>query len=257
MTTLARPQSDTSSHWYFPDGTPCHTVKCTTKDGERPTTIADAKKLKLVPSPTTILRVLHKEALVQWRCEQVALACLTSPKRNDEPLDDFVKRILHVDKEHEQEGKSAAERGTQIHRALKEELSGFRCEYEMLPWIEPVWHYLNDLGACEVHCEETLLGKGYAGTTDLWLGFAQISREDILVDFKTKDVLPKKAYTEDRLQLAAYAACIPRAVRTMNIYISRKEPGKFTVIEHDDWQRDFEAFKHLLSYWQIANDFYP
>lgn len=255
--TAARPPTSQSAHYYTPEGIPCHTVKCTTKEGERPTNVSDAKRLGLLPSPTTILKVLHREALVQWRTEQAILACLTAPKRDDEAIDAFVERIIHTDREHEQEARAAADMGTRIHAALQAELSGGIAEHEMLPYIEPVWEWLNGLPGCDGGlCEAVLVGDGYAGRTDF---IHYLQTEERLWDFKSKDTLPKKAYLEDRLQLAAYAKArstiTMRRVSTGNIYISRTEPGKFCVCVHDDWQRDYEAFRHLLEYWRIVNQF--
>lgn len=258
MTTLARPQTSESSHWYTRDGQPCHTVKCTTKDGERPTTIADARKLGLLPSVTNILRCLHKEALVQWRCEQAVLACLTSPRNDGEPLDDFVQRILHTEKVQDQEAKAAADLGTRIHRALEDELSGRIAEHEMLPWIEPVWEWLNKTGCDKINTELVLVGEGYAGRTDLIQSFPIA---EWIWDFKTTKKLPTKgAYLEHKLQRAAYAKAtgFVGPILTGNIYISTVEPGKFVVDQdkdHTAWHKYYEAFEHILKYWQIANQF--
>jgi hypothetical protein len=52
--------------------------------GERPTTIRDAKRLGLYPSVTSILGVLAKPGLEKWKLDQVALACLRTPKQAEE-----------------------------------------------------------------------------------------------------------------------------------------------------------------------------
>lgn len=251
MTTAARPTTSESSHWYFPDGTPCHTVKCTTKEGDRPTTIADARKLGLLPSVTNILSCLRKPALESWKIEQACLSVLTAPRKQDEALDAFVQRVLHDEKQHEQEAKDAADLGTRIHKALEDELSGRIGDHEMLPWVEPVWEYLNSLGKPVMHTEKVLVGNGYAGRCDLITG-----PDGHLWDFKTTKKLPTKgAWWEHSLQLAAYQRAYGFPVRCGNIYISTLEPGKFFVAETTDLDSCFEAFDHILKYWQIANDF--
>ena len=262
MTTLARPRTQESAHWYDPKtGLPCHTVKCSTKDGERPTNITDAKKLGLVPSVTNVLSVLRKPALETWKQEQCCLSVLTAPRKPDEGLDDFVARVLHEERQHEQEAKDAADLGTRIHKALEDELSGRVADHEMLPWIEPVWEYLNKQGYLRTQCERILVGDGYAGRTDL---IAEGHKYDVMLDFKSTKKPPKEPYWEHRLQLSAYHMAKIRNEPTSsritvcgNIYISTTKPGDFVVHVHEDTHTCWLAFKHLLDYWQVANDYYP
>jgi hypothetical protein len=67
-TIIAR--SAEAVHWYRQDGGPQYTVKA--KDGsDRPTTLRDARKLNLVPSVTTILKIAAKPGLEAWKQEQM------------------------------------------------------------------------------------------------------------------------------------------------------------------------------------------
>ena len=50
--TAVKPES--ASHWYDLDGQPCHEVPRAKGDGMRPTTLADARKLHLLPSVTNV-----------------------------------------------------------------------------------------------------------------------------------------------------------------------------------------------------------
>ena len=56
------------------------------KDGEgtRATTLADARKLGLLPSVTSIIGVLDKPALSNWKMDRAALAAVANPKQPDE-----------------------------------------------------------------------------------------------------------------------------------------------------------------------------
>lgn len=268
MTTAARPISSEGSHWYQRDGTPCHTVMGKTTGRERPTTITDARKLGLLPSVTNVLRCLHKEALVQWKVEQAVLACLTSPRNDGEPLDAFVERILHTEKVQDQEAAAARDMGSRVHQALEDELSGRHAEQEMLPWIEPVWEWLNNQGYKTVLCERVVVGEGYAGRTDLMALKEPTDPLDIW-DFKTTKNPPKKsAWWEHQMQLAAYGMCqfeheihTPEeyngSFRCGNIYISTVKPGEFVVCQHTEIDRAWEGFQSLLKYWQVANDYVP
>lgn len=257
MTTLARPNTEQSSHWYTQDGQPCHTVKCSTKDGDRPTTIADAKKLGLVPSVTNVLGLLRKPALESWKIEQACLSVLTAPRNKGEELDQFAQRVLHEERQQDQEAAQAADLGTRIHAALEAELSGGISEQELLPWIEPVWEFINNFGATVKATEKVLVGDGYAGRVDLILDFGD---SDMIIDFKSCKRLPTKdAYFDHKLQRAAYAKCHKKDyVLTSNLYISTTEPGQFVAFTDNmtsDWERWWFAFEHLLKYWQIVNQF--
>ncbi len=255
MTTAARPTSEQSCHWYFHDGRACYEVPRAKGDGMRPTTLADARKLNLLPSVTTILGVLHKEALVQWRVEQAVLACLTAPKRNDEPLDDFVTRILHTERHQDQEGDEAKARGTEIHDALEAYFTHGEPSLEVVPWIDPVIKYLARFGTV-IHSEHILVGNGYAGKCDLI--FEDSMGVEWVIDFKSTKAakLPTKSYWEHKMQTAAYAQC--RQIRHhANIYISTVECGAFSFCDNESPSDPWRAFASLLEYWRVTNNFYP
>lgn len=253
--TVARPQTSQSAHWYSSDGKPMHTIMGKTTGKPRPTTIKDARELDLVPSVTTILKALHKPELQNWIVEQACLAVLTSPRQRDEALDEFVHRILHEEKQQDQERDAAAQRGTDIHQGIADALQGKEASSDLLPWIYPILDHLKP--HIIRHCEHPVVGKGYAGTVDLITGESMVD----VWDFKTTKKLPEKgSWNEHRLQLAAYAEALEVngfIVRsTWNIYISTLEPGKFVVWENPDWQETFdEGFEPILRYWQWANDF--
>jgi len=58
-------------HFYTQTGEPRHFVEMKTRPGEvRPTRTTDAKKEGWVPSVTTILDVLGKPALIDWKIDQ-------------------------------------------------------------------------------------------------------------------------------------------------------------------------------------------
>ena len=98
MTTIIA-RSAESVHWYGKDGSPQYTVKA--KDGsDRPTTLRDARKLDLVPSVTTILKVAAKPGLEAWKLEQMLLSALTLPRTQNEPEKDFIARIVEIGRAH-------------------------------------------------------------------------------------------------------------------------------------------------------------
>jgi hypothetical protein len=78
--------------------------------------LREARKVDGVPSVTTVLNVLDKSGLTEWKIKQGILAALTLPKIQDETDEDYLKRILLDSKEH---SKNAADMGTEIHNFIE------------------------------------------------------------------------------------------------------------------------------------------
>lgn len=256
MTTIANRKSESASHWYDTLGNPCYEVPyADPKKGMRPTTLADAKKRNLLPSVTTVLRTLHRQALVDWLCEQTALACVTTPRLPDEADDAFVYRVLHTERQQDQEAQAARDRGTEIHAGLESMFKGELVSLEMEQWCKPVYLALAKRGEVKA-VEQVVVGQGYAGKVDL-----QLTQPDGLwiYDYKTSRKIPKEPYPEARLQLAAYREAIDHpAKRCANVYISTVTPGDFVILEHEDEQTTFEqGFMPLLRHWQWATGYKP
>src|SRR6266576_1528215 len=95
-----------SQHWYTRDGSPCYEVQA--KNGNlRPATLADARKLDLVPSVSLILKCAAAPGLEQWKLRQMLHAALTLPRHDGETLDEFSERVISDSQE---QGKKAAQR---------------------------------------------------------------------------------------------------------------------------------------------------
>lgn len=260
MTTVARTNSPDGSHWYACDGTPMYSVIAKSTSQPRPTTLADARKLNLLPSVTTILKILHKQALVDWLIEQACLAVLTTPRPAEEPLDAFVERILHTEKVQDQEAQAARELGTDMHNGLESLSKGEQIDEELRPWIEPAYKHLREICPRVIAVESIVCGSGYAGKID-FIGDA--STHELVVDFKTSKKLPEKSsWHEHRLQLAAYANArkngTPRFIKTANLYISTVDQGKYAYFENIPWQADYEnGFAPLVKHWQWSTGYHP
>jgi len=83
-----------SSHYYWPDGKPCYEVPNASKPGQmRKTTLADAKKLGLYPSPTTIMKILNNEVINNWRVNQALYHAMTTPSSEGESGDQYARRV--------------------------------------------------------------------------------------------------------------------------------------------------------------------
>lgn len=262
MAILATPQTK-SSHWYRPDGTPCHSVLKANGDGERATTLADARKLGLIPSVTTILGVMSKEALTTWKVNQAILAALKSPKQDTESEDYYCRRIADASMEQVAE---AADLGSEIHAALETYLTGGdKPSAELLVYVQPVLDWFASTRIRVVSCEKTLvdLHNGYAGTADVLFAYGKTGRG--VLDFKTRKTTPGKKvepYDGQAMQLAAYAAAEYGVdhiddVLIANIYISTTEPGRVEVVKHTDVFSHYLAFLNCCALWRYQKDFDP
>lgn len=252
--TVARPSQSYGAHWYSRDGKPMHFVEKKDGTGTRPTTLADARKLDLLPSVTTILKCLSAPALEAWKTEMAVLACLTTPRLENEPLDLFINRVLNVEKQQDQESDAARQLGTNIHDAIEQALQGGTYDAQFDDYVAPVIGSLTALGRV-VATEKVLVGVSYAGKTDC---ICESDHAITLLDFKTTKRPPKEAYPEHRLQLAAYAAALGntggKRIRTVNIYISTTEPGQIAICANPDWVETFQrGFKPILDYWYWRN----
>lgn len=254
--TAARPTQSDSAHWYTASGEACYTQIAKSTGQPRPTTLADARKQNLLPSVTTVLKLLNKPALTDWLIEQACLAVLTTPRSAEEPLDAFVERVLHVEKVQDQESQKARDLGTDIHAALEARFTGAQLDETLLPWIQPAYEAVIKQCPTVVATEVVLVGNGYAGKCDLIAQDEQCW--EWIFDFKTTKKLPlKESYWEHKLQTAAYLKCRPNGKRHANVYISTAEQGAFVIHDNGDYAAPFAAFECLVRYWQIANNYKP
>lgn len=268
--TAARPTSRKDSHWYSIDGQPRYEIIGKTTGKPRAVTLRDAREGNLVPGVTTILKILDKPALNDWKIEQAVMACETTPKLPGEALDAFIERVLHVERIQDQESTIARDKGTEIHNAMEDYFLGQAdlIPEDLKPWVIPAAESVAAYGDL-VGSEMILVGDGYAGKTDLVLDAPQCWW---IWDYKTTKNLPdpKKggAWSEHRLQLAAYARAYEllldkqgpktKPIRTANVYISTVEPGTFVICEHSEWEPTYwEGFAPLVRHWQWANKYKP
>jgi hypothetical protein len=239
-----------SGHWYAKDGTPAYTI--IGKNGkERNTTLRDARQQNLVPSVTTILKVAASPALEQWKLNNILMAALTMPRIDGETEQEYIARVKQ---DAQEEGKKAAERGTEIHGWIEAYYKdGITANIEAVyPVDEKVYEHF---GAQKWMPEKSFAhSKGYAGKVDL-------HSPEVVIDFKTKefdaDNLPKP-YDDNVMQLAAYRHGLGfESARCANVFVSRTVPGLVHVVEHsqEDLERGLKMFLCLLDYWKIKNKY--
>jgi hypothetical protein len=245
-----------SLHWYRRDGTPQYTVKA--KDGsDRPTTLRDARKMDLVPSVTTIIKCAASPGLEAWKIQQMMLAAMTLPRAADEAEDLYIQRVIADSKE---QGRKAAERGTEIHAALESYfetgvLTASHGNFQSS--VEDA--VIRVFGDRHWSTEKAFAHEaGFGGKIDLHT----TDNDGVVIDFKTKEFTQDNiekisGYDENLMQLAAYRVGLnlPRA-RCANVFVSVTEPGLVKVYEWEpeDLDRGWKMFEALMKYWYAKSN---
>lgn len=251
MSLVAKSHASDSGHWYTKDGVPAYTV--IGKNGkERNTNLRDARELNLVPSVTTIINVAAKPALTAWLQRQVLMAALTLPRRQDETEDEYIDRIMRDSKE---EGRSAADAGTDIHAAIQASFEGkdIGRHQEHVKAVKNA--LLTHFGDVKWVAERAFAHDlGFGGKSDLYSA-------DAVVDIKSKEFTdPEKveAFDEHLMQLAAYRVGLGvHKAKCCNIFVSRNVPGLVSVKHwtETEVQKGWAMFSNLLEFWQTKNKY--
>lgn len=249
-------------HWYrADDGAPQYTVKA--KDGsDRSTTLRDARKLDLVPSVTTVMKVAAKPGLDVWKNEQLLLAALTLPRVTGETEKEFIARVVADSKA---TGKAAAERGTRVHESIEQWYRGDKLveHVDICKGVEEaIFNHFKTHPFQTWETERSFSHKlGFGGKTDLFTFPDEHAPTGIMLDAKTKEFGPDDdvpAYDEHLMQLASYrvGVGIPNA-RCANVFASVSYPGLVKIKEwsEEELQRGWSMFQSLLIFWQLKNKF--
>jgi hypothetical protein len=258
-----------SSHWYSLDGKPVHTQPTKDGEGQRATTLRDARKLALLPSVTSIIGILDKPQLTRWKMREVAKAAIAIPgPQGDEPVERFADRAIEAAMSQVGE---AADLGSRIHAAIENLMRGSAEEpsEELKPYVKPVLDWMRQVGVKVTHSEIVLVNAvhGFAGRVDALFTWGDGFGKMGILDFKTKKTKPEEkveAYDEHTLQLAAYAATNYGAehlqhVVAANLFISSTEPGRLEVVKHDKAKlvAAYEAFTQMCAVWRFRKGYDP
>ena len=240
-----------SLHWYGRDGSAQYTVLA--KNGQpRNATLRDAKILGLVPSVTSIIRIMDAPGLTQWKLRQAVLSALTHPGLTG--TDEDVAKILN---DARQEGIKAAERGTAIHAAVQGHFEGVAQDTYLEHAKGAQAALAASYGAREWVCEESFAHPlGFGGKVDVHAKDAPI-----VVDFKSKEFGPDDAaklglFDEHCMQLSAYSMGLYEGPTQAGIcYVSATHPGLCRVIEATDeeLQRGRKMFLACLQLWKAKS----
>lgn len=242
-----------AGHWYDQEGLPMYTI-IGANGKERNTTLRDAKVLGLVPSVTTILGLVAKPSLENWKIDQALKSAVTLSRNEGESLDEFTYRCKQDSKEI---GRSAAEAGTKIHYMIEK---GFIGKSKSKPY-KAVREFLDEHFPDEEWIAEDSFcsDNGYGGKIDLY------SKSGIFVDFKTKDNLEGKdparlVYDEHGMQLSAYAQGMGfDKIERVSIFVDRKSTDLIAghIWDKSSHEKHLMMFNHLLNYWKLVKNYDP
>lgn len=278
-----------------------HFVPIKSRPGEmRPTRITDVRKWwregeNVVPSVTTILNVLDKAALVNWKVEQylctaasLILECGPDDLNCNSVLGNPETFVREVKYRTEMEMDKAPSAGTDVHKSLEDFMLGGEPapeHYEICRNVEAVLK--ERCGDVSWNCEERFVdARGFGGCADLMADdyreadhpdygphdrqmgglcseCAKLTRKNCwVIDYKTKQTADKfkpgkMVYPDHSRQLAAYreGLDIPDA-RCANVFICI-ETGEVDFHEHTEEQlsEGWEVFRRALEIWQITNGY--
>ena len=288
MAVLIKKPRSSSGHWYTREGKASHTQ--VGKNGvERSTDLRDARKLKLIPSVTTILNVFAKPGLDRWKLTEVAKVAQTLFKEKVEglllPGDNEVKSLIEGLDEllaeppvqfadrcllrQAQPVEKAADFGTEVHDAIEKYFEGEPVPDHLLEYIRPAFEWKQEKQLTFVEREKILVSveHGYAGMVDI-ICLGPDGQKGV-IDWKTrktkKDV-KVRPYDFQVHQIAAYAvahwgseAVARGEVFGANCYISSTEPGRF-----DKWAYSpaelaeaWEVFQGACAIWRAIKNYDP
>jgi len=256
-------------HWYHSDGTPCHEVANAKGTGYRNTTVTDARKLGLLPSPTSITGVLDKGFLNNWAKEQVGKMAFQNRPAEGEDADAYAKRMTKLAY---QQVSDSAEFGTQFHEVAENVLNGGKVPKDWEVYINPVLEWKEEAGLEFIEREKVVvnLKQGYAGTMDI--GAKTKDGQPVVIDWKTRKTYPSisddkiKPYDGQIMQIASYAGAywgedrvLAKEVYGANAYVSSTEPGRFVVCKYTGEQlaEAYNCFLHACGVWRYMKNYDP
>lgn len=248
-----------SGHWYRRDGSPCYEVPRSGGGGMRGINLRWDRDLGLVPSVTTVLQVVDKPNLNNWRVDQGILAALTLSRKDGEPDVEYLARVKADSKA---QAIAAAEEGTRIHDAIEQSFKGRHVPAAYAKHVEAARAEIAAIfpGVSDWIAERSFAcQEGYGGKVDL-----HSPSTGIVVDYKTKDGdfteldaygKPKKLAWDQHWQLAAYQNGLELAQNVCaNIFVSRTHPGavRSHVWALDDVAYGLQHFRLALALWKHA-----
>jgi hypothetical protein len=230
----------------------------------RPSRLTDAKKAAKdgeiwVPSVTTILNVLAKPALINWKIDQHLKIAHGFQFRSDDRKygfeDEFIAEVKRLA---ETEMDKAPSAGTDFHKEMEKYINGelttadesYQLCYDAMAVI-----YEKTGGVDDWATEISFVSNGYGGQVDLaTIGW--------IIDFKTKQEAAKfkpgkMAYDDHYTQLGAYREGMAQPfARCANLFVCL-EDGQIDFHEHkeEDLQKGWQIFQNSLAIFNLQKGY--
>lgn len=264
------------THWYTKAGEPMHEVPNKSKPGTfRETTLRDARKLKLAPSVTTVLKVVDKgEMLLEWQIKQALYSAAVHPNGwpafEDGVLSEkdptFLKWFGECRRDAKQQVSVKAERGSILHDMMMRAHHAYHTiEPQYLAHVDGMMEMLErNFGKRRWIAEKTFSHPlGFGGSIDLQT--VDDDDDPIILDYKFKDFDQSRdaeyfVYDEHRMQLGGYSIGTGKhKARLFNAFGSISDPGLVLLHPHtkDDAEHGREMFLATLRLWQVKNKYAP
>lgn len=253
------------AHYYerTPEGVEArHFIAMTSRPDElRPTRITDVRKWwkngqVVVPSVTTVLDVLNKWGLNNWRVDQHINQAWKHGNRLLKQCgtpDEFVAEVKRLT---ELEMDKAPSAGTDVHKSLEDYMEGREPASEHEEICENVMETLRErCGDIDWRTEVRFVSDmGYGGCADL-----VAADGSWVIDYKSKQLAKKfkpgkMVFAEHHMQLGAYRVGLSSHARAANIFVCL-EDGQVDFHEHtdDELLHGLKLFTCALEIWQLQN----
>lgn len=258
MTLFVKP--DGGGHWYSSDGQPRYEA-----------TLRDARKENLLPSPTSILSIVHSDGLERWKLNQAISAAVELQRGEAESEESYGRRLVERSEALRNE---AARLGTEVHDGI-ERMIGGRLWNERCPIQQKFSLWAADNIKAQEWTERVLVNHklGVAGKADAMIYFKGKAAEvcgdgPVLVDWKTQKMKKSRAkvpvykptyYNKWVMQLAFYQSCemVPPPVVSVAINTTEAEEPYLKLWTPEEVAEAFEAFKAALKLWQYEKNYKP
>ncbi len=229
------------SRWYDANGKEANEVENKSKGGMRPTNKADARKLGLYPSVTSLMKIIENHGLKVW-FEGMILSSAYKLASDTESMGrlteaDFNELVMVGAKEYAIE---ARDEGIEIHEAIETVFRGYQLKAEHTHFLDMTFELVSKIEALGYMVDDFAPEKSGVfidAQTNAGFGFKMdlpVKDKPVIFDIKTREFeivkgVPmkngKKAvldYESDIVQLAGYSkGCGYENPDLYNIYISR------------------------------------
>lgn len=267
------PHASEAGHWYDDKGNIVEQVPLANGKGYTKTTLAHAKRLRLYPGTTGVLRQgAESFFLKQWKLKEAIRAAQRTPRTESDEEDAWIARILE---DADEKARLAREEGTAIHAVIQAHYQGKPPSPGMEHYVAGAVAVLEQRFGTEVDWTPehgvTCRSLGFGTKADLISGC-----RGYIIDWKGTEgdadkLLRKQLYDDHHSQLAAtryaLAEALDKRFAAARCYIGfvsrthKDEQGRAVAALVESKPADLEwgwlRFRALHQLWCINNDYRP